>query len=139
MKVSSIVCSALLLAGVVVGNLALAHEAVSHGGVSFAEPHDGAVVHGEFKVEMKVEGMDVQAAGKAVSGTGHHHLIIDGDCITQGAAVPKDETHKHFGKGQTETMLTLAPGKHSLTLQFANGLHQSYGPDWCKTIHVTVE
>lgn len=102
MKVSSIVCSALLLAGFSLGGSAIAHEGVSHGGVSFAEPHDGAVVPAEFKVEMKISGMSVQPAGEAIEGTGHHHLIIDGDCIAEGAAVPKDETHKHFGKGQTE-------------------------------------
>lgn len=55
------------------------------------------------------------------------------------AVVLKDATHLHFGKGQTETMLSLVPGRHKLTLQFANGLHQSYGYKWCKSIHVTAK
>ena len=41
-----------------------------------------------------------------------------------GTEIPFDETHLHFGKGQTEAALTLAPGKHKLTLQFANALHK---------------
>ena len=52
---------------------------------------------------------------------------------------PKDATHIHFGKGQTVDTLALTPGTHTLTLQFANGVHESYGKDWSKTITVEVE
>jgi hypothetical protein len=45
----------------------------------------------------------------------------------------------HFGKGQTETPLTLAPGEHTLSLQFADGLHRSYGAAYRKTIRITVK
>jgi len=138
MKVSRILFPALLLAAFSLNGLALAHEG-SHTGVSFAKPLDGEVVPAEFRVEMSVNGMVVQPAGEVVKGAGHHHLIIDGDCIPKGATVPKDATHMHFGKGQTWTTLHLTPGDHTLTLQFANGLHQSYGREWCHTIHVTVE
>ena len=74
-----------------------------------------------------------------MDGTGHHHLIIDGHPVEAGKAVPADATHLHFGKGQTETTLKLAPGPHTLTLQFADGLHQSYGPEMSATITVTVK
>ena len=53
--------------------------------------------------------------------------------------MPTDDTHIHFGKGQTETELKLAPGKHTLTMQFADGAHRSYGPDLSSTISVTVK
>jgi len=132
------ICAALALAALPLAANALAHEGAEHG-VAFEEPGNGAVVSGEFKVKMEVEGMKVHKAGDIIDGTGHHHLIIDGDCIAKGQVVGKDETHKHFGKGQTETTLKLAPGKHTLSLQFANGHHQSYGRDWCSTIHVTVK
>jgi len=138
MRVSSMVLT-LLLVGLAFGGTAIAHEKASHKGVSFGEPQDGAVVQSEFKVVMNIEGMKVEKAGDALPDSGHHHLIVDGDCIEKGGAVPKDELHRHFGKGQEEATLLLAPGKHSLTLQFANGLHKSYGRDWCQTIHVTVE
>jgi len=107
--------------------------------VDFKTPGDGATVKSPFRVEMAVRGMTVQPAGAVTEGAGHHHLIIDGSCIPAGQTVPKDATHKHFGKGQTETMLTLAPGAHTLTLQFANSAHASYGPEMCKTIRVKVE
>jgi len=109
-------------------------EAVYFRGVS-----DGDVVSSPFTVKMSVCGMDVQKAGEVIEGTGHHHLIIDGDCIMKGETIPKDSKHKHFGKGQTEATVNLEPGDHTLTLQFANGIHTSYGEAMCKTIKVTVE
>ena len=107
--------------------------------VYFKGIDDGDTVSGPLTVKMAVCGMDVQKAGEVVESSGHHHLIIDGDCIEKGETVPKDENHKHFGKGQTETVLNLLPGEHTLTLQFANGIHSSYGREMCKTIHIKVE
>ncbi|NMG53816.1 DUF4399 domain-containing protein [Aromatoleum aromaticum] len=104
----------------------------------FIAPADGAAVPEEFTVKMGVEGMRVQPAGQPAEGTGHHHLIVDGKPVEAGKPVPTDATHLHFGKGQTETTLKLPPGKHTLTLQFADGLHQSYGPGLSDTISVHV-
>jgi hypothetical protein len=56
-----------------------------------------------------------------------------------GTVIPKDSTHLHFGKAQTETSLTLSPGKHKLTLQLADGLHRSYGSQLATSITVTVK
>lgn len=107
--------------------------------VSFVEPADGATVSSPVSVKMAVSGMTVQPAGKLVEGTGHHHLIIDGEPVAAGTPVPADAQHLHFGKGQTETSVELPPGKHTLTLQFADGLHQSYGPAMSKTIEIDVK
>ncbi|MCB1900785.1 MAG: DUF4399 domain-containing protein, partial [Rhodocyclaceae bacterium] len=107
--------------------------------VMFVEPKDGATVPHEFKVVMAVEGTQVAPPGQLVHGPGTHHLIIDGQPAPKGTVVPADATHLHFGKGQTETMLKLTPGKHTLTLQFADGAHQSYGPDLSSTITVEVK
>lgn len=73
------------------------------------------------------------------AGTGHHHLIIDVPAPAEGTGIPFDEAHKHFGKGQTSVDLELSPGEHTITLQFANAAHESYGPDFAKTITVTVQ
>ena len=107
--------------------------------VSFVEPAEGAVVSGEFKVVMAVQGMQVMPAGEVVENAGHHHLLIDVEPIAAGEPVPNDEQHLHFGKGQTETTLTLTPGKHTLSLQFADGAHISYGEKLRSTITVRVE
>jgi hypothetical protein len=50
-----------------------------------------------------------------------------------------DSVHIHFGRGQTEKELSLPAGKHKLTLQFADGLHRSYGSKLASTITVTVK
>jgi len=107
--------------------------------VDFVSPKDGATVSKSFELEFAVNGFKVKPAGQLEEGTGHHHLIVNGDPVSKGVTVPADDNHIHYGKGQTKTSLTLPPGKHTLTLQFADGLHQSYGPSMSKTISVTVE
>ena len=107
--------------------------------VFFIEPKDGATVPQEFTVKFGLSGMKIAPAGKIVPGTGHHHLIIDGAASKKDEVVGMDATHLHFGKGQTETKLKLAPGKHTLTLQFADGAHRSYGEAMSATITVNVK
>lgn len=106
--------------------------------VFFESPADGATVTAPLKVKFGLEGMKIAPLGDMTANTGHHHLIINGQVIKAGETVPADEKHLHFGKGQTETEITLPPGKYTLTLQFGNGAHQSYGPGMSKTITVTV-
>jgi hypothetical protein len=117
-------------------NLAFANH---HQGVDFISPKDKDVVSQTFEVKFDVKGMKVAKAGVLEKGTGHHHIIIDGKPIPTGEVVPKNETHKHFGDGATSTTLTLKPGPHTLTLQFADGVHKSYGPEFSKTISITVK
>jgi hypothetical protein len=90
-------------------------------------------------VKFAVTGMDVKPAGDMSANTGHHHLLINGDSMKSGESIPFDETHMHFGKGQTETEVKLPPGKYKLTMQFANGAHQSYGAGLSKSINITVK
>jgi hypothetical protein len=108
--------------------------------VYFKNLKDGQTVKSPFKVEMGVDGLKLDTAGAIVEGTGHHHLLIDaGDSIPAGVVVPKDASHLHFGKAQSSTDLTLPAGKHTLTLQFADGAHRSYGSQLAATISVTVK
>ena len=108
--------------------------------VYFKNLKDGQTVKSPVKIEMGVDGMKLDTAGAIVAGTGHHHLLIDaGDSIPAGQVVPKDSTHLHFGKAQSTAEVTLSPGKHVLTLQFADGIHRSYGSQLATTINVTVK
>jgi len=108
--------------------------------VYFKNLKDGETVKSPFKVDMGVDGEKIDTAGAIIAGSGHHHLLIDaGDSIPAGTVVPKDDHHLHFGKGQTSTEVTLPPGKHVLTLQFADGIHRSYGARLATTITVTVK
>ena len=107
--------------------------------VDFVEPKNGDTVASTFTVRFAVEGMSVAPAGDATPGTGHHHLLIDTADIEANSVIPMDHKHRHFGKGQTETQITLPPGKHRLTMQFADGAHRSYGAKFRKSIEVTVK
>lgn len=108
--------------------------------VFFKSPKNGATVTSPFKVEMVAEGIKVDTAGPVVAGSGHFHIFVDAeDSLMAGTMVPKDSTHIHYGKGQTETELKLSPGKHKLALQFADGLHRSYGSKLSSTITVNVK
>lgn len=108
------------------------------GKVYFSEPKDGAQIQGPVKVVMVVEGMQVKPAGEVSEGTGHHHVLINKESIPAGQVIPTDDADRHFGKGQTETTLDLPPGDYTLTLQFADGLHRSYGKDMSQTIKIKV-
>ena len=119
--------------------LSFASQAFAADNVSFLEPKDGAEVTSPFKGRFGLEGMKIGPVGDMTPGMGHHHLIINNKPITKGESVPFDETHLHFGKGQTETEVKLPPGEYTLTLQFANGAHQSYGETMSNTIKVHVK
>ena len=108
------------------------------GKVFFSEPQDGAEIKSPVKIVMALDGMKIQPAGEVVEGTGHHHLLINKGPIAAGQVIPTDDDHKHFGKGQTEAELELAPGDYKLTLQFADGLHRSYGENLSATINIKV-
>lgn len=107
--------------------------------VDFIEPKNSGNVSSPFKVKFAVNGMQVAPAGEMKEGTGHHHLLINAADIPEGTVIPMDDQHRHFGKGQTETEITLPPGRYRLTMQFADGAHRSYGEKIRKSIEVTVK
>ena len=98
--------------------------------VYFIAPRDGATVHGPVTVKFGLKGMGVAPAGIKFDNTGHHHVLIDTDLNDLKLDAPLAATDKvlHFGKGQTETTVTLAPGKHTLELVFADYLHMPFDP-----------
>ena len=114
----------------------------SQDSVFFIEPKDGASVTSPFTVKFGLTGMTIKPAGQDMMDTrsGHHHILIDNPAgfTPKGEVVAADATNIHYGKGQTETSLTLPVGKHTLTLQFADGAHRSYGKEMAATITVYV-
>jgi hypothetical protein len=98
--------------------------------VYFINLKDGDTVTSPFKVQFGLTGMGVAPAGVDKEKTGHHHLLIDTTLSAEEmkAAIPVDAKHLHFGAGQTETMVTLPAGQHSLQLVFANWSHIPFDP-----------
>ena len=129
-----VMAASLALAGYAQG----AEKKMMKDGVWFIEPKDGAQVTGPVKVVMGLKGMTIKPSGKVVKGTGHHHIMINRGPMRKGKVIPTDAMHPHYGKGQTEASLKLAPGDYKLTMQFADGLHRSFGPKWAATISIKV-
>tara|TARA_B110000483_G_scaffold235265_1_gene306558 strand:+ start:68 stop:556 length:489 start_codon:yes stop_codon:yes gene_type:complete len=107
--------------------------------VFFKNLKDGDVVTSPLTVEFGVEGMEVAKAGNVVELSGHHHLLINVDTIDFKSPVPSDETHIHYGGGQKTATVELKPGKHKLTMLFANGSHVPHAKPLTTSITVEVK
>jgi len=108
--------------------------------VYIISPKDGAKVSNPVVVQFGLKGMGIAPAGMKAENSGHHHLLIDTNAPTNMAApLASTENVKHFGKGQTETSLTLTPGKHTLQLLLADQNHIPHDPPVIsKRITITV-
>jgi len=92
--------------------------------VYFIWPKDGAVMKsGKFRVLFGSRNCGIAPAGIQMDNTGHHHLIINAELPSFDDEIPADRNHVHFGKGQTETVLDLPSGTHTLQLLFADHFH----------------
>jgi hypothetical protein len=103
-------------------------------------PQDGEVIHGpRFKVWFGTRNFGVAPAGVDKPNTGHHHLLIDVDLPPLDQPIPNDKNHLHFGGGQTETVIELPPGKHTLQLLMGDANHVPHDPPvMSKKITITV-
>jgi hypothetical protein len=90
-------------------------------------PANGATVPQTFTVKFGLKNMDVAPAGTMKENSGHHHLLIDMDKLP-AMDQPMGQDVKHFGKGQTETEVTLPPGKHTLQLILGDYAHRPHNP-----------
>jgi hypothetical protein len=103
------------------------------------EPADGASVTSPVRVVFGLKGFGVAPAGVDRNDAGHHHLLVDAALPADlGVPIPNDETHRHFGGGQTEVELTLAPGRHTLQMLVGDHLHIPHDPPIASSV-VTVE
>jgi len=143
MKTSLLPRLALTALILTASGIALAERTPSPPGaeVYIVSPKDGAKVKGPVTVVFGLKGMGIAPAGIKFDNTGHHHLLIDTDPPADlSLPMPANEKNVHFGKGQTETTLTLPPGKHTLQLVLADSLHTPHEPAVIsKKITITVE
>ena len=92
--------------------------------VFIISPKDGEEVSSPFEVVFGLQGMGIAPAGINFPNTGHHHLLIDLDQLPDlKSGIPADAQHLHFGKGQTQALIELDPGEHSLQLLLGDWMH----------------
>lgn len=119
----------------------LSSTAPSNAAVFIMQPGDGSTVSSPVTVIFGITNMQVRPAGDNTENSGHHHLLIDLDQMPDlSQPLPATEQIVHFGKGQTETTVELAPGTHSLQLLLGNYLHIPHDqPVISKKITINVE
>lgn len=96
--------------------------------VYFHYPIDGLSVPERFTVRIGLRGMGVAPAGVNHARTGHHHLLIDTEPGPPDQPIPSDYNNIHLGNGQTEVVVTLPKGRHTLQLLLGDYTHTPHNP-----------
>lgn len=118
-----------LVAAFVVGAQAQDRTPAPEGAsVYIISPSNGETVETPVTVRFGAQGVGVAPAGVGRENTGHHHLLIDTGMPDLDQPIPADDHHVHFGGGQTETTLELAPGEHTLRLLMGDANHVPHDP-----------
>lgn len=115
-----------LLTSFAISSAALAADkpTASTAKIFIVEPANGATVPATFTVKFGATGVEIVPAGTDKPNSGHHHLLIDTATLPDlNSPLPASPTLIHFGKAQTETQITLTPGKHTLQLVLGNYVH----------------
>lgn len=115
------------------------NEAAPGATVFFITPKNGDTVSSPLPVKFGVSGIAIQPAGVRADNSGHHHLLIDSELGNPDLPLPSDPQHLHFGNGQTETVLELTPGDHTLQLVLGDTNHVPHiEPVMSQPITITV-
>lgn len=139
-RLSSVIAVILLL---VATAIAQGHTPPPGARVYFIGLQDGAMVQSPFMVKFGIESFGITPAGtngKERHTAGHHHLLIDVDQLPDmDTPIPRDARHLHFDRGETEAILELPPGRHSLQLLLGDEDHEpQYPPLLSDKIQITV-
>ncbi len=133
-----------VLASIAYTNLVSALEtstSPSDAEVYFITPQDGDKVPKKFTVKFGLKNMGVAPAGIAVKNTGHHHLLINVSQLPPlREPLANNSNIRHFGAGQTESVLEVPRGVYTLQLLLGNHAHVPHEPPVIsEKITVTVE
>jgi len=123
--------TSIVLAAFIIGGAAVAGDspAPKNAYLYIGWPNDGEVVRkNNFRVWFGLRKMGIAPAGTEKPKTGHHHLIVDAPLPPMDEEIPADKNHLHFGKGQTETRITLPSGTHTLQLLLGDLDHIPHNP-----------
>ena len=107
--------------------------------VFFIAPLDGETVTNPVQVIFGIKGMNVAPAWVKGDNTGHHHLIIDAELPHLNLPIPASRQYIHFTQGDTEAMINLPPGEHTLQLLMGDAEHIPHEPAvYSERITITV-
>src|SRR5215831_7857771 len=135
---------ALLLGGLVLLPIAAVAQGLptpKDASLYIISPKDGATLSGPFWCVFGLRGMGISHAGDQFPNSGHHHLLIDVDePLNPSEPIPQDKKHLHYGSGQTEALIHLSPGQHTLQLVLGDAKHFPFNPPLVsKKITITIK
>lgn len=134
--------------------------------LTILEPQNGATVGSTFTVKFGATGVNIVAVGSEHAEhnhnahnhsdghgvhnhdshtqdvpSGHFHLLTDTDKLPSADhPMPMNANITHLTQGQTETQLTLTPGKHTLQLVLGDASHMTGAkPVASKKVTITVK
>ena len=127
-------CTVLLAA-----NIFVRTPAADNAVVYFLSPAEGETVTNPVVIKFGVKKMSVAPAWVNADNTGHHHLLIDVELPALNLPIPANQQYRHYGQGETETELALAPGQHTLQLLMGDAAHIPHDPPvFSERITITV-
>ena len=99
-------------------------SAVASAEVFIISPKNGEEVSSPVEVIFGLKGMGIAPAGVNFPNSGHHHLLINlNELPDLKSGIPADANHLHFGTGQTQALIELDPGEHTLQLLLGDWMH----------------
>ena len=107
--------------------------------VYFINLEDGQKLKSPFLIQFGLTSeMGIAPALADWPDTGHHHLIIDSPVPKPNKAISNKQIH--LNRGQTEIVLKLPPGKHTLQMVLGDYSHIPHDPPvMSEVITITVE
>ncbi len=115
-----------------VSTVALAHSPGEHAKVYFKNLKDGDTITMPYRVRFGIEGYGIVPAGtrdKRRHAAGHHHLLVDyAGTPDLDEPLPRNAHCLHFDGGETEAVLDLPPGRHTLQLILGDEDHEPTDP-----------
>ena len=112
--------------------------------VFFLEPKNNATVSSPLHMKFGSENIEIGAVPpgdvtKTRPGIAHYHVGIDQNCLPAGKNIVKGTpSWVHFGDGKDVFDSQMTPGKHKLSVQLGDDLHNTL-PNTCQTITVNVK
>lgn len=102
-------------------------------------PINGAQVSSPFQVKFGIKHFKIAPAGENIHKAGHYHLLIDQTGpLSMDEPIPSDQKHFDFKQGETEAMISLPPGKHTLQLVVGDEEHEPFKELVSTPVSITV-
>jgi len=134
--------SIVVMCGLAIVNQSYAQTDAPEGTKAYIiSPKNGDVLTSPVVVRFGLMGMGVAPAGIDYPDTGHHHLVLDAELPPLNEYIVTDHpNYLHYGLGQTEAVLDLEPGEHTLQMLLGDMDHLPHIPPvMSERISITVK